>query len=473
MNLFEVPWLELAVVVPLAGAVIARRQREPLAAWRSALATSLLTLLCSLLAWVAHATGRVPGGVPPHDMLDRLPGGRHFAIDNLNAPLVPLVALLHLLVVAGTTGGKAVRLSFGGLLIAESVQLATFAAAGSIELVTFLALGTVQPFLELSERGASTRVYRLHMGLFALLLVAGLALGRMYGVASPLAWSPIAAAVLLRCGIAPGHLWARDLFTNATFGTAILFLAPLTGVYAAVRLLDPVCPTAALQLLGIWALVAGVYSASLAVVQSDARRFAACLWASNTAIVLAGVTLVSRLGVAAGLAIWVSASISLTGVGFALRAVESRIGELSLDRFHGFYERVPALAVIFLLCGLGSIGFPGTVGFLPTEVLVERMLLANLLAGIGIVLAVALNGFAVLRTYSLVFTGRRHESSIPLGVTRRERFTILLLVGLVLGGGLVPQLLLQSRQQAAEFLFDERARQASHVGETKGMVPSH
>ena len=34
----------------------------------------------------------------------------------------------------------------------------------------------------------------------------------------------------------PLHLWVAYLFENATFGTALLFAAPLAGVFAGIRL---------------------------------------------------------------------------------------------------------------------------------------------------------------------------------------------------------------------------------------------
>lgn len=456
MTLFVVPWLELAVAVPFAGAAIARRGRDPRAGWRLGFSFAAGALACATLAWAGHQSGAAPGGTTPNDLLPRIAGGRVFALDELNAPLVPFVALLHLLVLVGTTGGKAPRLSFSALLASQALQLAIFAAVDAPVLVAALALATLRPLLELRTRDRSTRVYSIHMGLFVALLAGGLAASRVGGPAAPLGWVPLTLAVLLRCGVAPGHLWVGDLFRNASFGTSLLFLTPMTGVYAAARLLLPACPAAALEAVGVLGLVTAVYSAGLAVVQTEARRFVASLCVGNTGLVLAGVMLTGELGVTGALALWASAGVSLTGAGFALRAVESRVGPVGLVEFRGLYDRAPALAVCFLFAGLGTVGFPGTVGFLPLEVLIERAVAVNPAAGVAMVLTVAINGFAVVRAYTLVFTGGRHASPVPLGVTIRERFTVLALALLVFGGGLVPQALLHSRQRAAGSLLEQR-----------------
>jgi NADH-quinone oxidoreductase subunit M len=442
------------------GAVLAGRCRDPRKGWRRGFAFSAATFVCAALAYAGHRTAIAPGGVTPNDVIYRVAGGRIVGLDDINAPLLPFVAVLHLLIVAGTTGGKAARLSFGGILALEALHLAVFAAIQLQVFVALLVLATGVPFLEILGRGRSTRPYAIHMGLFVSLLAIGLAVGHQNGFATPLAWIPLALAMMIRCGIVPGHLWVGDLFSNANFGTAILVLTPMTGILAAVRLFVPVCPAAALEAVGVISLVTAIYAAALAVVQTDARRFIASLCVGNTALVLAGISIGSELGMTAALALWISSGIALTGAAFALRAAESRIGEINFVEFLGLYERAPALAVCFLIAGLGIVGVPGTIGFLPFEVLIERAMAASPVMSAGMVITIALNGFAVVRAYALVFTGARHPSALPLGVTQRERFTALALALLIFGGGLLPQALLDSRQPAARSLLEQRARHA-------------
>jgi NADH-quinone oxidoreductase subunit M len=140
--------------------------------------------------------------------------------------------------------------------------------------------------------------------------------------------------------------------------------------------------------------------------------------------------------------------------------VESRTGRLSLTEFHGMYEHTPMLAAFFLLTGLASIGFPGTVGFVGTELLVEGAVSASPLVGAAVVLATALNGVAVLHAYFRVFNGTRHASSINLRSRLPERIAVLTLTVLILGGGLFPQPGVSSRYRAAVALTEQRAKAA-------------
>src|SRR5439155_9256461 len=94
------------------------------------------------------------------------------------------------------------------------------------------------------------------------------------------------AAVLVRCGAVPAHCWVTDWFEHSSFGNALLFVAPLTGVYAAVRLLLPAAPDWALDVLGAAALGSAVYAAAMAAVQREARRLFAFLFLSHGSLVL-------------------------------------------------------------------------------------------------------------------------------------------------------------------------------------------
>jgi NADH-quinone oxidoreductase subunit M len=148
--------------------------------------------------------------------------------------------------------------------------------------------------------------------------------------------------------------------------------------------------------------------------------------------------------------------LSLAGFGLTLRSIEARTGRLLLTQFHGLYEHTPLLATLFLLTGLGSIGFPGTLGFVGAELLIEGAAQVNPFVGTAIVIAAALDGLAMLHAYFRVFTGIRHVSSIDLRIRWPEEVAMLILIGLIIGGGLYPQPGVSSRYHAAVRLVEQR-----------------
>jgi NADH-quinone oxidoreductase subunit M len=467
MNLSQFPWLELAIAVALVGSAAISRVRELSRAYRWGVAFTGASLAFSQLAWLSFDLAG-PGAPPPRYSVQPLLFGRMlFALDELSAPLVPAIALLHLLTALATARAHMRRFSVSWSLAAEAISLATFATKEPWPLIVLLAASIVPPGVELVNRGRPVRLYALHMALFVGLLVLGGAAVELRGPSSLAPWwaiLPLMIAVLVRCGTVPAHCWVTDWFEHASFGIALLFVAPLTGVYAAVRLVLPIAPDWALRSIGALSLFTAAYAAGMSVVQREGRRFFAYLFLSYTSLVLVGLELHTELSLCASLCLWFSAILSLGGFGLTLRAVEARFGRLSLSDYHGLSEHVPKLAVFFLLTGLASVGFPGTVGFISAELLVDSVVEANLLAGIGVLIASALNGIAVLRAYFLLFTGARHASTLPAGIVLRERYAVLTLSALILLGGLFPQPGVATRERAAAEILEDRAR--------RGLEPS-
>jgi NADH-quinone oxidoreductase subunit M len=468
MNLtpLPLPWLEVAIAISLAGALCASRLRDPIRAYRCGLAFTGAALACTLLACVGFYICRLNGLAADWSFQNEWFGRRFLDIDELNAPLLPVVALLQFLTALATGRTKMRRFSSTWLLASEAVRLATFACTVPWVLIGLLAAGTVPAYAELVNRGRPTRVYVLHMALFVGLMVLGWAFVDPSGSRrTQTAWAtvPLLAAVLIRSGVVPAHCWVTDWFEHASFGIALLFVTPLTGVYAAVRLVLPIAPDWVLHGIGLFSLATAVYAAGMAVVQQEARRFFAYLFLSHASLVLVGLELHTPTSLTGALALWVSVTLSLGGFGLTLRALEARFGRLSLADFHGLYEHSPTLAVCFLLTGLASVGFPGTLGFVATELVVEGAVEANLYVGLGVVLAAALNGIAIVRAYFRLFTGTRHVSTVSLGIGLRERFAVLALAALILGGGIYPQPGVTSRHRAAVEVLHQRENRAGRT----------
>ncbi len=455
----HLPWLELMILTPLLGAIVVSFLKDKEFAHKICLAVCGLTFVFATGEWMDFGTLHT---FEAHDHWDVIEFVFHkdiFIVDELSAPLIPLAALLYLMTVLSTLRTKVARFSFGWTLFAEAILLATLCCREPWAVIAFLVLATIPPWIELRSRKRSTRIYVSHMGLFVVLLVAGQALlnaGAVGTTTATIAGAMLTIAALLRSGIVPLHCWMTDLFEKATFGTALLFVTPMTGAYAVMRLVLPIAPDWALQSIAIVSLFTSVYAAGMALVQVEARRFFCYLFLSHSSLVLVGLELVTPIGLTGALCVWLSVGLSLAGFALTLRCIESRIGQVSLNTFHGLYEHTPTLATLFLLTGLASIGFPGTIGFIGIELLVEGAVGVFPLIGIAVVVAAALNGIAILNAYFRVFTGTTRTSSISLRVRFSERIAVLILTVLIIGGGLFPQPGVSSRYHAAMALISKR-----------------
>jgi len=460
MTELHLPWLELAILAPLCGAPWVGRIRNSDSARRWCVFFSSWALAAAAGAAVDFEYLGVAQAADRWRLSTRLLGREWFVIDQLNGPLLILVALLYFLTSIAKVRAQVGQFSFSRTLVSESIALATFACKEPWAIIALLAAGTVPPLVELRARKQSLRVYAVHAALFTSLLVLGWGFVEKEGVDRVhTLWAivPLFGAILVRSGIAPFHCWMTDLFEHATFGTALLFVTPIVGAYAAVRLILPIAPDWVLHGIGWLALATAVYAAGMALVQRDGRRFFCYLFLSHSALVFVGLVMATPIGLTGALCVWLSIGLALGGFGLTLRALEARHGRLSLTEFQGLYEHTPSLAMCFVLTGLASVGFPGTFGFVGAELLVDGAVETYPYIGIAVVIAAALNGIAVMKAYFLLFTGSRHYSSISLQSRGREQFAVLTLAGLILVGGLVPQPGVLSRSRAAVQLLHERS----------------
>lgn len=457
--MLHLPWLELSIVTPLIGVLLVLRTADPEEARRRTLYVTLATLVLALGAWEDFGTLHA---FEAHDHWS--PATTYFGddavvIDELSAPLLPFASLLFFLTTLSTLKTKVRRFPFAWNLVSLSLLLAMLSCRSPWGIIGLLAAQAVPPAVELAARGRSIRPFAIHMGVCIGLLAVGWAMmdaddpGKS---TSSIALTLLIGGVLIRSGCAPFHCWTTDLFENATLGTALLYVTPMAGAYATVRLVLPHAPEWGLSAIVYLALTTAIYAAGMALVQLEARRFFVYLFLSHSTLVLVGLAVATPVGLTGGLCVWLSVGLSLTGFGLTLRSVEARTGRLSLATYHGLYDHMPGLASFFLLTGLASIGFPGTIGFVGTELLVEGAVGLYPYVGMLIVGAAALNGIAVLHAYFRLFTGAEHTASISLRERWPEQVTILALTLLTIGGGLFPQPGVASRYHAAVEIIARR-----------------
>ena len=457
----HLPWMEMSVLIPIIAAIWTSFCGQSERCRTQSLVFSGLTLLSTIGAWRDFILMK---SFEAHDGWDLYANTFHhnlFVIDELSAPLLPLMALFYFLTQLVTVRTKVKRFSFPLTFVSEAILMTTLCCKIPAILVALLAIGIVPMYLELKARNKPTGVFLIHMTVFGTLLIVGqflVELSSMQGTSPTFGILLLALAMLMRDGVVPVHCWLTDLFEHASFGSALLFVTPMVGVYGAMRLVLPIAPPWILESIAIISLITAFYAAGMALVQRESRRFFTYLFLSNSSLVLVGVEIATPIGLTGALCVWISVVLSLGGFGLTLRSVEARTGRLSLDEFHGLYEKIPLLAGFFLLTGMASIGFPGTIGFVGTELLVDGARQISWTLEAVIILTMALNSLAVLHAYFRVFTGCRHGATIDLRSRRAERCAVIVTSLLILGGGLYPQPGLTSRHHAAVQLLAQRAK---------------
>lgn len=429
---------------------------------------SALTML--LAALVIAASPQLHQFSVAGSALSWIPGGEEIVrIDALSAVLLPFAAGLWLLTVAVTPRASLDRRGLRRTAVATLLTLGSFLTESAVVLLLLSAV-SVWVFLSALADPAhryQRRIVAVYLGVSTLLFGIGVALLIAPGVQNTttetVAMWLIVLAALMRKGIVPFHAWVPEVFDHGRLGPAILFNAPQVGAYMTVVLIVPRASPDMLRAIALLALGTAVYGAALALVQSSARRACGYLFMSQSALVMAGLDCTSTAALAGGLLVWLSAGLAFAGLARCVQVLEARRGRLDLTAYHGGYERMPLLAISFLAMGLACTGFPGTLGFVGQELLVDGAIDVFPVMGFAIVVASALTGLAVLRMYFSLFCGRPDalaDSGVKFGLTPRESWTFVALVIALIGFGIAPRLLTDSRFAASNEILQQRAARA-------------
>jgi len=424
---------------------------------RLAVALAASMLLGTLV--VAGSPGMHPFSIRT-TALSWAPGGEAIIrLDALSTVLLPFAAGLWLLTVAVTPRAALDRGGLRRTALATLVTLASFLTESAVMLL-LLSVASVWTFLSALGDPAhryQRRVVAVYLGSSTLLLGVGVALligpGVHHRSLETAGLWLIVVSALVRKGIVPFHAWVPEVFDHGRLGPAILFSAPQVGAYLTVVLIVPRASPEMLRTIAILALGTAVYGSALALVQASARRACGYLFMSQSALVMAGLDCTSASALAGGLLVWLSAGLAFAGLARVVLVLEARRGRLDLSTYHGGYERMPVLAVSFLAVGLACPGFPGTLGFVGQELLVDGAVDAFPVMGFAVVIASALTGLAVLRMYFSLFCGRSDplpHSGLRFGLMRREAWTFVALVIALVGFGVLPRPLVDSRFAASD-----------------------
>jgi len=329
----------------------------------------------------------------------------HVAVDGISLIFVLSTALLtFLMTLYGMSRGMISpgRL-FAVLLLAEAglvgmlvtVNVAWFAAYSALELwaVVYLLRRWASSRAEIQALARFVQYQAFGWALFA----AGcLVLGWGHAEASGGRWSfdlfdlagtlpagkfQTAAFYLLFYGLAvrtplfPLHGWLPNMAQHGLIAVApALMVGVKVGIYGMLRFVLPLTPGAVQtwQPYVVGFAMAGVFfTAALAFQQSNLRRLLAFAVVSHTSLLVIGLFSLHESGIQGAMLLAANFGLAVTGMWFIVGFVFRRTGTTELHELSGLFERIPFLAIAFLIFGLAIVGMPGTPGFDAAHLVLE------------------------------------------------------------------------------------------------------
>jgi len=493
------PWLTVAGVIPLAGAIAvgltpgrsapgsdADRRARDLLVKRITLVFTLITLAVT----IAMAVNFKIGGprfqfTQTYQWIPQF--GVHYAVgaDGIALVLILMTTVLMPVVVLaswndaeglGNPAGsppprRSVKTYFILMLVLETMMIGVFAATDVFLFYVFFEAMLVPMYFMIGSYGVGQRqysavkflLYSLLGGLLMLVAVIALYVYSTHGgrpgtfLFSSLSHLVLSSTVqkwlfagffvafAIKAPLWPFHTWLPDAATAAQPGAAVVLVGVLdkVGTFGMIRYCLDLFPGAAhyfTPLIIVLSVIGVLYGAVVAIGQADLKRLIAYTSVSHMGLITLGIFAMTSQG-------QVGATFYMVNHGFATGAlfliagfmIARRRSQMIAD-YGGVQKVAPVLAGLFLVAGLAGLSLPGLSTFV-SEFLVllgtfTKYEVAAIFATMGIILA----AIYILWMYQRTMTGPvRPEVSTMPDLRARELWAVGPLIALIIVLGVYPK----------------------------------
>ncbi|MBK9585080.1 MAG: NADH-quinone oxidoreductase subunit M [Alphaproteobacteria bacterium] len=314
----------------------------------------------------------------------------HVGVDGISVYFVLLSAVLTPVCILASWNSIETRIReyMIAFLVLESLMIGTFCALDTVLFYVFFEGVLIPMFLIIGIWGGPRRIYAsFKFFLFTLLgsvlmLIALLALYVKTGSTDiptlmhattdiefqKWIWLAFFASFAVKMPMWPVHTWLPDAHVEApTAGSVILAGVLLKiGGYGFLRFSLPMLPLASMYfapLVLTLSVIAIIYASLVALVQEDMKKLIAYSSVAHMGFVTLGIFSFTQQGVDGAIFQMLSHGIISAALFLCVGVVYDRLHTRDIARYGGLVKNMPNYAVVFMIFMLGSVGLPGTSGF--------------------------------------------------------------------------------------------------------------
>ena len=409
----------------------------------------------------------------------------HLGVDGISMPLVILTTFLTVIcmLAAFSSVKKRVAQYIAAFLIMEGVMIGVFAALDAILFYIFWEAMLIPMYLIIGVWGGANRIYAsIKFFLYTLLgsllmLVAFIYLFNVTGGSFDIAEfhrTPLAMNVQILIFIAfftafavkipmfPVHTWLPDAHVEAPTGGSVILAAIMLkmGGYGFLRFSIPITPDASHELAGFMitlSLIAVMYIALVALVQSDMKKLIAYSSISHMGFVTLGMFVFSAQGIEGAMVQMISHGFISGALFLCVGVLYDRLHSREISTYGGVVKPMPVFGAFAVLFAMSNAGLPGTSGFVGEFLVILAAFDANawfaILAATTLILGAAYTLWMVKR---VVFGAVTSDAVAALKDVNRTEFMVLGLLAIaVLFFGIWPNPLLEVMHASVENLVQQ------------------
>jgi len=370
---------------------------------------------------------------------------------------------------------------FIAILVMESLMLGVFCSLDLVIFYLFFEGGLIPMFLIIGIWGGPKRVYSaFKFFLFTLLgsvlmLIAIISIYWISGTTDVikllemripeeyqfLLWLAFFSSFAVKMPMWPVHTWLPDAHVEApTPGSVILaaILLKMAG-YGFIRFslgLFPVASDYFTPLIFSLSVIGIIYASLVALMQEDMKKLIAYSSVAHMGFVTIGIFSLTKQGLEGSIIQMISHGLVSAALFISVGVIYDRFHSRSISSYGGLVNIMPKYAFLFMIFILGSIGLPGTSGFIGEFLVLvgtfQKSIIVAVIASLGVILAAAY----MLWLYKRVFFGKIRNKEIKKmkDLNKIELYILISLGFLIIFFGFYPEPLLNTVDVTINNLID-------------------
>ncbi len=342
------------------------------------------------------------------------------------------------------------------ILIMETFMIGVFCSLDLVVFYLFFEAGLIPMFLIIGIWGGERRVYSaFKFFLYTLLgsvlmLVAIISIYWISGTTDVeklyeigidvkyqnLLWLAFFSSFAVKTPMWPVHTWLPDAHVEAPTAGSVLLAAILLKMagYGFIRFslgLFPLASEYFAPLVYVLSLVAIIYTSLVALMQEDMKKLIAYSSVAHMGFVTLGIFTMTQQGIEGSIFQMISHGLVSAALFLSVGVVYERHHTRLINRYGGLVHIMPKYAIVFMVFALGSLGLPGTSGFVGEFLILmgafKKSFLVATIASLGVILGAAY----MLWLYKRIIFGEIKDNQLKT-MTDLKRFEILILFSLVI-----------------------------------------
>lgn len=478
-------WLTIAMLVPLAGALVIVALPADTKRWAKqvALGVSLVVLLLAVAMMAQFDVTRAGEQqfVEFHPWMPQLGVSYALGVNGIGLSMIVLSAVLVPLAILAAwhdhaDNPRAAWQMFAWILVTQAMMIGVFAARDVfLFYLLFEAILVPMYFLIGLSGGAGARAAAMKFLLFGLaggliMLVAVIAVvfqtrDPMTGAIAANAYltdsltgltftSPAAEkwlfvaffiAFAVKAPMWPVHTWLPQAAGEAPPAMSVLLVGVLDkiGTFGMITLCLPLFPSAsrwAAPAVCALAVVSVLYGALVAIAQRDLRRLIAFTSISHFGFIVLGIFAMTSTGQSGSVLYMVNHGFSTGALFFVCGMLMARFGTDRIGEYGGIQRVVPLLSGVFLIAGLSSLALPGLSTFVSEFLVIVGTFVRYPVAAVLATTAIVLASLYILLTYQRMATGpiRPGMEEAP-DLSGREKLVLAPVIAVIIALGFFPK----------------------------------